>query len=1031
MDERNLQVLLRDIVYRVQIVLPRWRSRIVLGCLVAFLLSVFLVIVGWASTRILAAFGRAIETVVSLSGDRAEWRGGPLTADLFRDLLDARIIEFDPERLRFGIPVDCGAEAIGLGRAAAKGSEAPADMVARLCNTDLGITIRTELEAWNQRARMVAVRDNRGVDATPSSSLAADLPRTSCDKGRATAGLILPAGCQGNRWSGFVQDQAGDRGDFTVVHDLDPPPLEVYGFLALREQIRGFGEWRRFEPALVDTSKIVMRTHLNHQEGGRRPRKLVIDVIGDDVHATARMAGGNGPVLAPIQQVTLCDHSLSSSTCQRMVADGRMEPTTAERRRWSRMGRADRITFQLESDIDYEITVTAAPVRAVAGRVADLAETRFILPSGAAQTASDPDRQVRLSAHVVASCRDWSATAPLEEDDDDDDEGGQSAETALPADKSKKITACVASWKPGAPSEPLALGPRPEAAPPMAAPGRWVIKTSGPAPVSLSEEMPKVDGAAKSSESGAKAREKAAKATLDLGLLPIVGIDDRDRGGLLARLRRMPPSGAAAPFALSIDERLQAAANEALSGIMLGRGPFGDLRRRLLPGRDEERRGGIVLLDAGPLGEGGFDPPTGRILAVASWPHLRPGLSEWDLTALENYRPLRNPLAARAWSQNDRFYAPGSTFKLVVSLAGIDRAARGNDTVAAYLGADAAHPGLDGPGLQRQIGEEFGFGYRTPSLTVPLFRGGVPAGEKKITSEGNSLCSNVQPRGACAKGGGHVRLADMLAASNNIYFARLALLLDADAVSRKEASGRVEDYAKTEPGRLALAAMAARLWPADEIDLLPKTRSDGWSRLKVTPIQVDETAYNRDRLLRVALNGIGQAAQATPLAMASVAATIAGGRIVSPRLEAEGAPPADRPLFEAGKGLDAQQADAMLRSLRQGMAAVVQHEDGTAHAAFAGNPELMRRISGKTGTAEIANDPARSDRDGNTVWFVGWLDGLKVPGYEQRRIAFACMLTHAPNEHAFGGTISAPLIRRLFERIERAAQPAASGEAVP
>ena len=55
---------------------------------------------------------------------------------------------------------------------------------------------------------------------------------------------------------------------------------------------------------------------------------------------------------------------------------------------------------------------------------------------------------------------------------------------------------------------------------------------------------------------------------------------------------------------------------------------------------------------------------------------------------------------------------------------------------------------------------------------------------------------------------------------------------------------------------------------------------------------------------------------------------------------------------------------------------------------------------------------------GVPVWFIGWLDGLALPGLEGRRIAFACMLTHADPEDAAGGKTCAPFMRMLFERID-------------
>ena len=93
-------------------------------------------------------------------------------------------------------------------------------------------------------------------------------------------------------------------------------------------------------------------------------------------------------------------------------------------------------------------------------------------------------------------------------------------------------------------------------------------------------------------------------------------------------------------------------------------------------------------------------------------------------------------------------------------------------------------------------------------------------------------------------------------------------------------------------------------------------------------------------------------------------------------------------------------------------------EVGTAPRTF--SRPLACRMYGKTGTAEI--DASRSY---NTGWFIGW----REPIYEgERRLSFACMMTHATGGMRFGGSSCAPVIGTIMEALEerRVAESSAS-----
>lgn len=122
---------------------------------------------------------------------------------------------------------------------------------------------------------------------------------------------------------------------------------------------------------------------------------------------------------------------------------------------------------------------------------------------------------------------------------------------------------------------------------------------------------------------------------------------------------------------------------------------------------------------------------------------------------------------------------------------------------------------------------------------------------------------------------------------------------------------------------------------------------------------------------------------ATPLQMASVAATVQGGAHRPPRWRAVDGPLDGTPLPEG--------VAPVLQDL---MRAVVAEGTGTA-ARLPGEP-----VGGKTGTAEFGvGDPPRTH-----VWFVGFRGDL----------AFAVLVE---DQQGFGGTIAAPIARAFLEQL--------------
>jgi len=266
--------------------------------------------------------------------------------------------------------------------------------------------------------------------------------------------------------------------------------------------------------------------------------------------------------------------------------------------------------------------------------------------------------------------------------------------------------------------------------------------------------------------------------------------------------------------------------------------------------------------------------------------------------------------------------------------------------------------------------------------------------------------------------------------SINIWFARMAVLLDREKIA--DYARRLSDAPALVPVRPPTTGVleTARLLGVDDrarMDLawnLPPEarlfrRQDDVGadvlyaqRPKNALREIDLPRSNPDSVENllmwvVALNGIGQSVSVSPLHMATVASAIATGRRVRPHLieswNGQSVPvPEAEPL-----GLD----PALLAELRDGMKAVP--EVGTAPAAFRDKGDLGCRTYGKTGTAEIDKSKAF-----NSAWFIGWREPRDPGAFGARRVAFACMVSHAIGGLRTGGQACAPVVSRILAGLE-------------
>jgi cell division protein FtsI/penicillin-binding protein 2 len=426
---------------------------------------------------------------------------------------------------------------------------------------------------------------------------------------------------------------------------------------------------------------------------------------------------------------------------------------------------------------------------------------------------------------------------------------------------------------------------------------------------------------------------------LAFGLAPIVGLGPTDVTSLAAVVDAMPHQGNDI-YRLTIDPALQrlvsaTIANPCSDGIARTRARAGTA-----PCGHHEHHVSVVLMDAGD------DPrQRGEVLAMASWPNIDPGLSVWDLSALEVGATSHSPISGMAWRAVDIGAQPGSSFKAVTALAAIDTVLKkrdptlrdlllGNqDVPTAALGLRLASASLradqadESSGAQVCSETELGrkrlldFNYSPHDwrqyqvLPLPGRDGRTFLCVRNAESgiHGEFARAYLAPRlTGCATGGSHrIGLCEALITSSNLFFGGLALKIDGEAVVRKTPGGDDQERDEELPD-LAMRQMASRVFPFPgprvQRHSLPGDKQDcgdkpgrgersGYDllrgqlcgevpRLVANPIEVRaaRASDGMARRIAVGLSGYGQAVTATPLAMATAYAGIATQSVVRPRL---------------------------------------------------------------------------------------------------------------------------------------------------
>jgi len=284
----------------------------------------------------------------------------------------------------------------------------------------------------------------------------------------------------------------------------------------------------------------------------------------------------------------------------------------------------------------------------------------------------------------------------------------------------------------------------------------------------------------------------------------------------------------------------------------------------------------------------------------------------------------------------------------------------------------AAAPGSGSPLLNRATQ-----GLYAPGSTFKVVTATAALESGRYTPDtiidGKGTCITIQTVPLCNAGGesaGQVSLAEALTFSYNTVFAQIGEQVGKDRLYRTmQAYGFFQkppiDYPSDELSRSGMYSRGRFLSPS-------------------APVDIARVAIGQERLL------------ATPLQMATVAATIAnGGMRMAPSLVDKAISPSGKTVFESSpeqitRVMSSQTAADLTSMMRR----VV--EEGTGTAANVGNLS----VAGKTGTAETGTAGL------NNAWFIAFAPA------ERPRIAVAVVIERTPE---FGGTIAAPIARDVIE----------------
>lgn len=359
-----------------------------------------------------------------------------------------------------------------------------------------------------------------------------------------------------------------------------------------------------------------------------------------------------------------------------------------------------------------------------------------------------------------------------------------------------------------------------------------------------------------------------------------------------------------------------------------------------------------------------LDPKTGGVLAMASFPSFNPA-DFVDGISDREWAALtaeENNTPLNNWAIQGQ-YAPGSTFKPFSAVAGLQS------------------------------------GLITPDTTV------LDDGEYEVPDCSGDSCSFSNDR---SKAYGVVDLRRSLTVSSDFYYYGLG----AQFWIQQDRLGGPEGYADL-----------LKQWGFDQdtgIDLSSEQSgripSPAWLKDFCSEIQCDDDAWRTGRNVNMAI-GQGEVLL-TPLQIASGYATIGnGGTVWQPHVVKEVRDGVTRELKRSIEPKELNKIELRpewQQALFDGLTGVTTQEGGTAVGAFSGFPHDTFPVAAKTGTAQVLG--AGGSNKAPTAVF-----GAYGPAHDAR-FAVSVLLEEA----GYGGSVAAPVARRLFDVLrDPALMPAA------
>jgi len=497
-----------------------------------------------------------------------------------------------------------------------------------------------------------------------------------------------------------------------------------------------------------------------------------------------------------------------------------------------------------------------------------------------------------------------------------------------------------------------------------------------------------------------------------LGLAPIVGFGDKDRYALSTSLKGSS-SIKKNTLNLTIDSRIQKISQKALKETLQEKDKY-------LPSKyDDKRRAILLLIDIHN------QQTSGNILSVVSLPEINPKGSIWNILGFDFWQPKESYLSPAAWARMDSHYAPGSTFKAITALNLIQKTIETNEdrnngdymrTLAGVSNPKNA-PSIKHPEVKvNESGSIFiAVNPSKEDINSPCWGNDKKEIKGRIcnfTNEKHSYAWLKSQETGCPSISHNNKkqygLCEATIVSINSWFI-------ATSIGLHENSNLKENKEISNP----LSKFVSKFLFGKKYDL------SGFSDYNYTRVYADPILLGinenidsiENPLFTLAQNTIGQDVQASPLAIATLFASIARGCIVKPHLRSNTKNRACTNLFfDNDKSRNKRAIKLMKKYFYPGLNGVVTSKKGTAYNNFK-NSGYAKYIYAKTGTSTTQfQETSKSKKIRlDTLWFAGWIEA-KGMGKFARKIAFVCMITHADNG-ATGGKVCALAVKKAIESL--------------